>query len=111
MDAGSWDFEKQKAETQWVFDDILSKTQLHGGEAIVLDLDFVLLAEDGDKAGFVKAVENAGYSALEGQDGQMTVSVKNAWFTADSIWSFEEAMTHIALKHGYRPDGWGFLEP
>jgi len=31
--------------------------------------------------------------------------------SADAIWEHESATTRIAIKCGFRPDGWGFLSP
>ncbi|MEM9784514.1 MAG: hypothetical protein AAF899_18815 [Pseudomonadota bacterium] len=113
---GDWDFATQQADTAWVCMDLIAKTALSGGETITLDLQFVPGGGDADRAGFVAAMQAAGYSGNAWSDPKSGVEtieavVPGIAFTFEAIWQQEERLTRIALLFGYRPDGWGFHPP
>lgn len=109
-----WDFTAQKAETETVFSDLLARTGIPAGAAINLDVQTVA-GPDARRSEYLSALKSAGYSgsAYSDDDGNESIEVtfRDATFDSEAIWQREEAVTLIALNHGYRPDGWGFWEP
>ncbi|MEL6336903.1 MAG: hypothetical protein AAFQ88_09695 [Pseudomonadota bacterium] len=110
-----WDFARQEQETAMVCLDLVSKGVIAPGDAITLDLHFVAAGPGADRAGFVAAMQAAGYSgtAYTDPEGQETIeaSLPGLAFGAAAIWAEEERASRIAIAFGYLPDGWGFAEP
>lgn len=113
-DAGEdWDWEAQKADTDWVFRDLKGKKVAEPGQRIDLDIVFVPVEDDRGAKALVAALREAGYAAEAYEDeGEMLVeaTAEDADFSFDTIWFAESKATRIALKFGYAPDGWGFGE-
>ena len=110
-----WDWDAQRADTEWVFRDLKGKSVAKPGQRIDLDILFVP-AEEGEDAGapaLVAALKAAGFAAEAfKEDGEALVeaTAEGADFSLETIWFAEQKATRIALKHGYAPDGWGFAE-
>jgi hypothetical protein len=114
--AADWDFDHQRAETAWTVADLIARTDLQGGDTILLDLEFVPGAGDPapQRDAFVRKLGMFGYQ-VEAEDparpGEVSVAVPDVALDADAIWLHEERTTKLALIHGFLPDGWGFAEP
>lgn len=110
----AWDWDAQRADTEWVFRDLKGKGMATLGMPIDLDILFVPLEEGkGDGAACAAALRKAGFSAESyEEDGEILVeaTAEGAEFSLDTIWYAERKATEVALKHGYAPDGWGFAE-
>ncbi|WP_112321592.1 hypothetical protein [Oceanibium sediminis] len=109
-DAGAWDFALQRDQTAFTVNDLIQRTDLNGGERIVLDLEFIP-GPDADKPALVRKFAMFRYTATDGDDGALRIEVPDVTFDADAIWEHEERTTKLALLHGFQPDGWGFWEP
>ena len=109
----AWDWEAQRADTEWVFRDLKGKGVATPGQRIDLDIQFAPLEGDEGAAALVAALQAAGFEAeAYEEDGETLVeaTAPGADFSLDTIWYAEKKATHIALKHGYAPEGWGFAE-
>ncbi|RMH49577.1 MAG: hypothetical protein D6686_07750 [Alphaproteobacteria bacterium] len=108
----AWDFDGQRRDSAEIFRELQRESGLAPGTPITLDLHFVPGEEDADEAGFVAALERAGFDVVVlPEDGTVEASVPGVPFEADAIWRHEERATRIALSRGYDPDGWGFYDP
>ena len=104
------DWEKQRQESAWVFNDLQSKG-VDFSRAYRLDLQFMPGETNADRETFVDALRNAGYATkIYKDDLTVEATTEPIMLTLDSIWSHERKTTEIALQHGYQPDGWGFFE-
>ena len=109
-----WDWDGQRADTEWVFRDLKGKGVATPGQRIDLDIQFAPVEEGaGDARACVAALRKAGFAAESyEEEGETLVeaTAEGADFTLDTIWFAESKATRIALKHGYAPEGWGFAE-
>ncbi len=118
MTIENWDFDSQQAATRYSVAQLLAHKNLPENAAIILEIFFVP-DQDADAPAFLKALKTFGYNAeteeesLEGGGTQLAVliTIEKTEMSADNIWLHEERTTKIALARGYKPDGWGFLEP
>jgi hypothetical protein len=103
------DFERQKQETFWVWDDIRSRKPDLPSE-IDLDIQFLPGSSASNKDLFKAALEEVGFEVVFYQDDP-TVEAKMRCVeaSAEAIWAHEERASQIAISHGFKPDGWGFL--
>ena len=103
----SHDYEQQRNETLQVWRSISSRKALP--DEIELDIQFVP-GRDALWSDAEIALAAAGYRVVRYDDGstlQATVGpIRN---TAEEIWKHERATTELALRYGFKPDGWGFL--
>ncbi len=109
-----WNFEEQKADTEWMIRDLTRRGAADPGQEITLDIQF-LPAEDAkpDQKGCAAALRKAGFEAhLYEEDGEPVVeaTAERARFTLESVWIAERMATEIALRFGFEPEGWGFVE-
>jgi hypothetical protein len=104
------DFDKQRNETLRVWHDLSTKNDLPKS---AVDFQFVPVSPTADWDLFETQLAAAGYrwerysgtrrgSTLEASIGPIDLS-------AGAIWKHEFAATQIAIKCGFRPDGWGFF--
>ncbi|CUH08782.1 hypothetical protein JSE7799_00078 [Jannaschia seosinensis] len=107
----SFDYAAQRAETERLWAEMSAAHDLP--ETGLLDLHF----EAGDAADateFIGWLEDAGFDvehypadedepeAIEAQSSEMTLS-------PETIHAQERRCTEVALRHGFRPVGWGFM--
>jgi hypothetical protein len=92
-----YDFDKQRNETLWVWRDLSTKKDLP--KSATVDFQFVPILQAADWDLFETQLGVAGYRCERYSDGGTH---------ADAIWEHESAATQIAIKCGFRPDGWGF---
>lgn len=105
------DFATQKAETFSVYEDLQSR---HGLPEDA-DIDYFLVAAtpgadwrplahelslDGFECEFVE----------EAEDPYVVATLPDQAISAMTIWLGEEVATRHALRHGFRPDGWGMMD-
>jgi hypothetical protein len=105
---GDHDYEKQRADTLAVFQDIAGRNRIP--ERIRLELQFVPHG-DADWPGARGALARAGFETDRyGNSGAETLeaAIDLAAPSGEAIWVEEERATRICLDHGFRPDGWGF---
>ena len=101
------DYEKQRHDTIWVWNDLNAGKALPG--KIELDIQFVPGENPEWSAAHIGLVE-AGYRVSVYHDRRtLQATIGPIENTADEIWKHERATTAIALNHGFRPDGWGFV--
>jgi len=103
----SHDYEQQRRDTLEVWRDINSRKAMP--DEIELDIQFV---PDGDPlwSDLQVALAAAGYRVACYDDGRtLEASVGPIRNTPEEIWKHERATTELALKYGFKPDGWGFL--
>lgn len=103
------DFKRQKQETYWVWDDIRNRNPGLPPE-IDLDIQFLPSSSESDESLFKTALEEAGFEVVF-YDDDPTVEARMPCVaaSAEAIWTQEERATQIAILHGFKPDGWGFL--
>lgn len=101
------DFNQQKQETVWVWEDICDRNSNLPAQ-IDLDIQFLPQSPASNKAHFKGALEEAGF-VVECYEQTVEAKVAGVHASADAIWLHEERATKIALSHGFKPDGWGFL--
>ena len=112
----AWDWDAQRADTEWVFRNLKGQGMAQVGMPIDLDILFVPLEDGGanaDADACAAALTKAGFAAEAFEDdGEMLIeaTAEGAEFTLETIWYAERKATQVALKHGYAPDGWGFAE-
>ena len=103
------DFDKQRRETLWVWEDIVSKNPDLAGRHI-LDLHFIPSSSKANWDEFEKALQETDYSTSRYDDeSTLEAKTKPIELTAEVIWTHEKLTTEIALKYHFKPDGWGFL--
>ncbi len=107
---GHHDWEKQRRETDWVWNDLKTKG-VDFSRPYSLELQFVPGLRGCNPDDFVEALQEVGLEVRAYSD-QRTIEAKAPAMvlTPESIWNLERETTEIALQHGYEPDGWGFLE-
>ena len=102
------DFERQRKETEWAWNDINARAPIP--RLIDLDIQFVEDDGSGNWNDCEKALRLAGYKTNIYDDGStLEVNVPSTDGQLENIWHHEERTTQIALRYGFRPDGWGFL--
>ncbi|MGB8813948.1 MAG: ribonuclease E inhibitor RraB [Paracoccaceae bacterium] len=102
------DFEDQKAETYQIFGQIKGKHSLPA-EAVI-EYQFIPMEGEADWAAFAAAAKAAGYTTAQFPDEDyIEISTAPVTLDAATIWLHEHALTEIALKTGFAPDGWGFV--
>lgn len=113
MDEADWNFTEQQAETVWTCEQLRDKQGLKPHSDIMLDLFFVPAGgEEARREALEKALESFGYALTEAEKPEeIAVQVGPIPFTPQDIWLHEERTTKMALARGFKPDGWGFLEP
>ncbi len=113
----SFDFAAQKAETERLWAEMSAGAEVPD-EGLV-DLRFVGAA-GADAVEFMGWLEDAGYDVEhyppdpegeEPEDAEDVIEVQTVRMTlsAETIHTAERATTEAALRHGFRPDGWGFM--
>ena len=108
----TWDWAHQRGETEATIAMLRDEAAMIDGAIITLDLEFVAVFDDADRAAFEKALKTFGYQITsDAEDDSVEVAVPNLPFTLESIWQHEERTTKLALARGFEPDGWGFFEP
>jgi hypothetical protein len=108
-----WDYDLQRADTEWMIRDLKGKKIALPDQPIDLDIQFIPTAAGADAERLVDALRRAGFEAGAFQEeGEHLVeaTAKGAEFSIRSIWGHEKRATEIAIKHGFAPDGWGFSE-
>lgn len=107
----TWDFDHQRAETEWTCRQLAEEQGVQPGVMVNLDLQFVPVDADGaDTDGFLRSLRMFGYAGRMVED-EVEVTVEGVAFAPEAIWLHEERTTKIALARGFVPDGWGFWEP
>lgn len=102
------DFEAQRDETFGVWRDLSAKNNLP--KNAILDLQFVPTSPAADWDLFEMQLTEAGYRCNRYSDGTtLEAFVGPIDLNADAIWKHELETTQLALKCGFRPDGWGFF--
>lgn len=103
------DFEQQKQETFWVWDDI-RKSNPDLPSEIDLDIQFIPSSSKSNGAVLKTALEEIGFEVVFYQDDP-TVEAKMLCVeaSAEAIWEQEQQASQIALSYGFKPDGWGFM--
>jgi hypothetical protein len=102
------DFEKQRNETLWVWNDLSTKKNLP--KSATVDFQFVPSSPAADWDLFELQLRAAGYRCERYSDERtLEASIGPIDLSADAIWQREFAATQIAINCGFRPDGWGFL--
>ncbi|MEM8849529.1 MAG: ribonuclease E inhibitor RraB [Pseudomonadota bacterium] len=107
----SFDYVAQKAETERVWADLSAKHALP--EMALLDLHFEGGAE-ADATEFMGWLEDHGYDvehypAEEDEPEVIEVQTPEMALSPAAIHTEERRCTEIALAHGFRPTGWGFM--
>jgi len=111
MTTPPWDFEHQRAETLYTFDQILAAGEIARNAQIDLDLHFSGTGA-ADPQAAIRALAMFGYTAQIGAEAHLLeAGIQGIRFDADEIWLHEERTTRILLSRGYTPEGWGFWEP
>ncbi|SES66595.1 hypothetical protein [Oceanicella actignis] len=117
MSAEGWDFKAQRADTEWVFRQLLAQGVAARGRRVALDVLLVPAEEQEgarpDPEGLVRALRREGFEAHLARDEGRTVveaTAPDTPFDLEEIWLREKRATRIALRHGYEPEGWGFPE-
>ena len=108
-----WDYAGQKADTEWMWRQLKNRQAAEPNEPITLDIQFYGARARVDPQAFAAALRRAGFEAhAYKQDGEQVVeaTAPEAEFSLDCIWYFEKRATGIALKFGFEPEGWGFIE-
>ena len=111
QDVASHDFEKQRAETTAVHDDLQAK---HGLPEIA-DVDYFMVptSPDADWRPLADQLSREGYACEyfeaneEDEEPYLRATLPDQIITASGIWIGEEVATRAALEHGFLPDGWG----
>ncbi len=107
-DAHDWD--GQYKETAWVWNDLQSK-QIDFQHPHTLEIQFLPAGPSPDVPGFSEALEAAGYTVRHYRNNPtVEAAVASIRLTLETLWEHERRTTEIALRHGFSPDGWGFLE-
>jgi hypothetical protein len=102
------DFDNQRDETLRVWRDLSAKNNLP--KTAILDLQFVPASPAADWDFFEAQLTEAGYRCNRYDDGRTLEAFAGPIdLSADAIWNHELATTQIAVKCGFRPDGWGFF--
>jgi hypothetical protein len=109
------DFAAQRSDTFTAFKDISSAND---DLPDVADVDYAFITDDetADWQAFVIALHEEGYDCsvyeADETDPESAAHVSATLFdlpiSAMSIWIGEEVATRVALRFGFRPDGWGF---
>jgi hypothetical protein len=108
--ADNYDWDHQHQETVWVWNDLQSKG-IDFQRAYRLDIQFMPTASTADDEAFAATLRAAGYHAKFYRDDRTVQATTPAIvLTLESVWEHERRTTEIALRCGFRPDGWGFLE-
>lgn len=103
------DFERQKQETFWVWDDIRNRKPDLPSE-IDLDIQFLPGSAASDESLFSAALEEVGFEVVFYQDDPtVEARIRCIEASAEAIWAHEKRASQIAISHGFKPDGWGFL--
>ena len=102
------DFDAQREETQWVWNDLSAKEDLPN--SAVIELQFVPGASSADWESFEKRLAQAGYKFTRYEDGStLETSIGPIKLSFETIWHYEREATQMAIDCGFRPDGWGFF--
>jgi len=103
----SHDYEQQRHDTFQAWRDISSRHAMP--DEIELDIQFVPYG-DPLWSDAQTALAEAGYRVCRYDDGStLQASVGPIKNTAQEIWKHDQATTELAIKYGFKPDGWGFL--
>ncbi len=103
----SHDYEQQRNDTLQAWRDISSRHAVP--DEIELDIQFVPHGEPLWSDAEI-ALAAAGYRVVRYDDGStLQATVGPVMNTPEEIWKHERATTELALKYGFKPDGWGFL--
>lgn len=104
------DWDGQYKETAWVWNDLQSK-QIDFQRPYTLEIQFLPAGPAADIGGFSEALKTAGYAVRHYRNNPtVEAAIASIVLTLETIWEHERKTTEIALCHGFRPDGWGFLE-
>ena len=102
------DFEKQRQETAWVWQDLNARKSLP--KRISLDIQFVPEGAVSFWDECEAALAAIGFEVSRYDDGStLEASVGPIENTLERIWYFERSATECALNYGFKPDGWGFF--
>ncbi|MGB3554018.1 MAG: ribonuclease E inhibitor RraB [Jannaschia sp.] len=112
--ATGFDYGAQRAETEARWAEMVAAGAPSRG---LLDLHFVP-GDAPDAIEFMGWLEDEGfdvehYPAAAFEDGDETETLEAQTppmdLSAEAIHAVERRVTEAALRHGYRPDGWGFI--
>ncbi|NIA69859.1 ribonuclease E inhibitor RraB [Pelagibius litoralis] len=104
------DWDRQFQETERAYNDLRRKA-VDFEPSYKLDLQFFPGTASPDRDGFAAALRKAGYEvSFYRDDSTVEATTAPLLLTVDSIWAHERKATKIALRHGFKPDGWGFME-
>lgn len=112
-----WNWDEQRADTEGTVAHLIAQEGVPEGAQINLDIQTVAGPEAGPvaKAAYLSALAQAGYAVetYTNDEGAETVeiTIEGVAFGADAIWEYERAVSEIALRCQWQPDGWGFWEP
>lgn len=107
-DGHDWDHQYQ--ETVWVWNDLQTKS-INFLKAYRLDIQFMPASSAADAVGLTEALRAAGYDVKAYRNNPTVEATTSAMLlTLESIWQHERKATEIALRYGFKPDGWGFFE-
>ena len=107
----SFDYDAQRAETARLWAEMGMQQALP--ERGLLDLHFEGGA-DADATEFMGWLEDAGfdvehYPADEDEPETIEAQTEEMLLSPDTIHAEERRCTEVALRHGFRPVGWGFM--
>ncbi|GAB4372119.1 MAG: hypothetical protein Kow00114_33410 [Kiloniellaceae bacterium] len=109
-DGSDHDWDRQREETAWVWNDLRSKG-VDFERAYKLDLQFLPSNPTADRRVFAESLRALEYEVKFYRDDPTVEATSPAMvLTIESIWQHEQRTTEIALRCGFRPDGWGFTE-
>ena len=102
-----WDLQYREPKDVW---STLQDQGVDLERAYCLDFQFIPGTGLADKVAFAAALSSANFK-VKFYDGDPTVeaSVPGILLTLEEIWRHEKRATQIALRFGFAPDGWGFL--
>ncbi|MEM7711107.1 MAG: ribonuclease E inhibitor RraB [Pseudomonadota bacterium] len=107
----SVDYGAQEAETRRLWAEMAATADLPA--TALLDLHFEG-GDDADATEFMGWLEDAGYDVehypADGDEPE-TIEVQTAEMplSPETIHAEERRCTEVALRHGFRPTGWGFM--
>ncbi len=102
------DFEVQREETYWVWNDLSKNRDLP--QSAVLELQFVPIEGRAVWDAFEKRLDATGYRFARYEDGStLEASIGPIDLSFEAIWKHEALTTQIAVECGFSPDGWGFV--
>ena len=103
------DFEKQKEETYWVWSDIQARNKAIP-DRVNLDLHFLPIHNDKRSQTLKHELQELGYTVSFYEDGDtLQATIEAIENSANEFWLHEKRATEVALMHGYKPDGWGYM--